>query len=112
ARRRGASRRLAARAGGIPPGDRRPGQALGDGREGRAVFLLGSTLNPLIGVTLKPWRVELELMRLAELIANRHLDLRQTLFVEYQVLRDHVIEEEQVGRQRIDLIGRQSPLQP
>src|SRR6266853_829225 len=70
------------------------------------------TPNPLVGVTLKPWRVELKVMRLAELIANRHLDLRQTLFVEHQVLRDHLIEEEQVGRQRIDLIGRQSPLQP
>src|SRR5882724_1765217 len=70
------------------------------------------TPNPLVGVTLKPWRVELKVMRLAELIADRHPDLRQTLFVEHQVFRDHLIEEEQVGRQRIDLIGRQSPLQP
>src|SRR3982074_202323 len=66
----------------------------------------------LVGVTLKPWRVELKVMRLAELIADRHPDLRQTLFVEHQVFRDHLIEEEQVGRQRIDLIGSQSPLQP
>src|SRR3954468_14993881 len=51
-------------------------------------------------------------MRLAELIANRHPDLRQTLFVEYLVLRNDLVEEEQVGRQRVDLIGLQSPLQP
>src|SRR5882762_7418425 len=72
----------------------------------------GVTPNPLVGVTLKPWRVELKVMRLAELIADRHPDLRQTLFVEHQVFRDHLIEEEQVGGQRIDLIVRQSPLQP
>src|SRR6516162_286191 len=40
----------------------------------------------------------------------RHLDLWQTLFVEYFVLRDHLVQEEQVGRQRIDLIGAESPL--
>jgi len=28
-------------------------------------------------------------MQLGVFIANRHLDLRQTLFVEYLVLRDH-----------------------
>src|SRR4029453_16269182 len=70
------------------------------------------TPNPLVRVTLKPWRVGLPVMLLGVIIANRHLDLRQTLFVEYLVLRDHLIDEEQVGRQRIDLIGRQSPLQP
>src|SRR5882724_920586 len=70
------------------------------------------TPNLLVGVTLKPWRVELKVMRLAELMADRHPDLRQTLFVEYQVFRDHLFEEEQVGRQRKGLIGSQSLLQP
>src|SRR3954468_20940690 len=66
----------------------------------------------LVGVTLKPWRVRLPVMLLGVIIANRHLDLRQTLFVEYLVLRDHLIDEKQVGRQRIDLIGDESPLLP
>src|SRR5204862_1839997 len=70
------------------------------------------TPNPLVGVTLKPWRVELKLMRLAVLIANRHLDLRQTLFVEYLIFRNHLVDEQQIGRQRVHLIGSQSPLQP
>src|SRR5204862_5393554 len=51
-------------------------------------------------------------MRLAELIANRHPDLRQTLFVEYLIFRNHLVDEEQIGRQRVHLIGSQSPLQP
>ena len=51
-------------------------------------------------------------MQLGVTIANRHLDLRQTLLVEDFVLRDHLIDEEQVGRQRIDLIGGESPLIP
>src|SRR5215467_558819 len=66
----------------------------------------------LVGVTLKPSRPGLPLMQLGVIIANRHLDLRQTLFVEYLVLRDHLVQEEQVGRQRIDLIGSESPLIP
>src|SRR5215471_7817667 len=70
-----------------------------------------SNVEVSVGVTLKPWRVELELVRLAVFVANRHLDLRQALFVEYLVLRDHLVEEEQVSRQRIHLIGSQSPLQ-
>ncbi len=40
-----------------------------------------ATLNALVGITLKPWRVRLELVRLTEFIANRHSDLRQTLLV-------------------------------
>src|SRR5262245_48226040 len=51
-------------------------------------------------------------MHLGVIIANRHLDLRQTLFVEYRVLRDHLVHEEQIGRQCIDLIGGESPLIP
>src|SRR5262249_2695452 len=69
-------------------------------------------LHALVGVTLKPWRPWLPLMQLGVIIANRHLDLRQTLFVEDFVLRDHLVQEEQVGRQRIDLIGGESPLIP
>src|SRR5882757_5923234 len=44
------------------------------------------------------------------MITNRHLDLRQTFFVEYCVLRNHLVLEEQEGRQRIYLIGGESPL--
>src|SRR6266404_1096815 len=66
----------------------------------------------LVGVTLKPWRPGLPVRQPAVVIANRHLDLRQTLFVEDLVLRDHLVHEEQVGRQRIDLIGGESPLIP
>src|SRR5579862_6749512 len=66
----------------------------------------------LVGVTLKPWRVELELRRrLAVFIADRHLDLGQTFLVENHVFRDYLIEEEQVGRHRIDLIRRQRAFQ-
>src|SRR6202521_2456733 len=61
--------------------------------------------NGLVGVTLKPWRPGLPVRQPGVVIANRHLDLRQTLFVEYLVLRDHMVQEEQVGRQRIYLIG-------
>jgi len=42
---------------------------------------LASSIEALVGVTLKPWRVELELMRLTEFIANRHPDVRQSLLV-------------------------------
>src|SRR5215469_16181832 len=66
----------------------------------------------LAGVTLKPWRPGLPVRQPGVIIANRHLDLRQTLFVEYFVLRDHLVQEEQVGRQRIYLIGGESPLAP
>src|SRR5712672_4162950 len=66
----------------------------------------------LVGVTLKPWRPGLPFMQLGVVIANRHLDLWQTLFVEDFVLRDHLVQEEQVGRQRIYLIGGESPLTP
>src|SRR5258708_9518118 len=66
----------------------------------------------LVGVTLKPWRPGLPVRQPAIVIANRHLDLRQTLFVEDFVLRDHLVHEEQVGRQRIDLIGGEGPPLP
>src|SRR5438445_6443111 len=65
-----------------------------------------------IGVALKPWRPGLPVRQPGVTIANRHLDLRQTLFVEYCVLRDHLVHEEQVSRQRVDLIGGESPLSP
>src|ERR1700674_556371 len=68
--------------------------------------------NGLVGVTLKPWRPGLPVRQPGVVIANRHLDLRQTLFVEYFVLRDHLVQEEQVGRQRIYFIGGQTPLIP
>jgi hypothetical protein len=54
----------------------------------------------LVGVTLKPSRPVLPVRQPGVVIANRHLDFRQTLFVEYFVLRDHLVQEGQVGRQR------------
>src|SRR5260370_20559899 len=66
----------------------------------------------LVGVTLKPSRPGLPVGQPGVIIANRHLDLRQTLFVEYCVLRDHLVQDEQVGRQRIYFIGGQTPLIP
>ena len=39
-----------------------------------------------------------------------HLDLRQTLGVEHLALRDDVVEIQQIGCQRVDLIGRERPL--
>src|SRR6185503_4707452 len=54
----------------------------------------------------------LPVRQLGVVIANRHLDLRQTLLVEDLVLRDHLVQEEQIGRQRIDLIGFESPFIP
>src|SRR5262245_22074488 len=50
----------------------------------------------LVGVTLEPWRPGMPLMQLGVIIANRHLDLRQTLLVEDCVLRDHLVHEQQV----------------
>src|SRR5215471_3991055 len=69
-------------------------------------------IDVLVGITLKPWRPGLPVRQLGVVIAIRHLDLRQTLFVEDFVLRDHLVQEEQVGRQRIYLIGAESPLIP
>src|SRR5260370_26306694 len=66
----------------------------------------------LVGVTLKPWRPGLPVRQPGIVIANRHLDLRQTLFVEYLVLRDHLVQEQQVGRQRIYFIGGWTPHAP
>src|SRR6266704_1672242 len=59
-------------------------------------------IGTLVGVTLKPWRPGLPDRQPGVVIANRHLDLRQTLFVEDFVLGDHLVQKEQVGRQRID----------
>src|SRR5215831_6959996 len=69
-------------------------------------------MDGLVGVTLQPWRLGLPVRQPGIVIANRHLDLRQTLSVEYFVLRDHLVQEAQVGRQRIYLIGGESPLCP
>src|ERR1700757_1732283 len=71
-----------------------------------------SAVPELVGVTLKPWGPGLPVRQPGVVIGMRHLDLRQTLFVEDFVLRDHVVQEEQVGRQRIYLIGAESPLVP
>src|SRR5215470_4939502 len=65
-----------------------------------------------VGVTRKPWRVGLPVGQPGVTFANRHLDLRQTLFVEDCVLRDHLVQEQQVGRQRVDLIGLEGSLSP
>src|SRR5438874_54844 len=66
----------------------------------------------LVGVTLEPWRPGLPVRQPGVVIADRHLDLRQTLFVEYLVLRDHLVQDEQVGGERVYLIGGESPLTP
>src|SRR6478672_1154100 len=65
-----------------------------------------------VGVTLKPSRPGLPVGQPGVTFANRHLDLRQTLFVEYRVLRDHLVQEEQISRQRVDFVGGESPLSP
>src|SRR5215468_373569 len=65
-----------------------------------------------IGVALKPSRPGLPVGQPGPTIANRHLDLRQTLFVEDRVLRDHLVHEQQVGRQRVYLIGLEGSLSP
>src|SRR5438067_10322434 len=65
-----------------------------------------------VGVTLKPWRSVLPFRQAGVIIADRHLHVRQTVFVEDFVIRDHPVEEKQVGRQRIDLIGGEAPLIP
>src|SRR5258706_83254 len=72
----------------------------------------GREYDGLVAVTLKPWCPVLPVGQPAIVIAHRHLDLRQTLSVEDFVLRDHLVHEKQIGRQRIDLIGRESPLPP
>jgi hypothetical protein len=45
----------------------------------------------LVGVTLKPRRAGLPVRQPGVVIAMRHLDLWQTLFVEYFVLPDHLV---------------------
>ncbi len=52
-----------------------------------------SAENALIRVTLKPWRPVLPLRKTGVIIANRHLDLWQSLFVEDFVFRDHLVQE-------------------
>src|SRR5215470_7479709 len=65
-----------------------------------------------VGLTLKPSRPGLPVGQPGVTFANRHLDLRQTLFVEDCVLRDHLVHEQQVGRQRVYLIGLEGSLSP
>src|SRR5262245_40751153 len=64
----------------------------------------------LVGVPLKPSRIGLPLRQWRVIVTNRHLDLRQTLSVDYLVLRDDIVEVQQEGRQRVDLVGSQRPL--
>src|ERR1041385_2761842 len=56
---------------------------------------LAAVREALVGVTWKPWRSWLPDGQPGVVIANRHLDLRQTLFVEDCVFRDHLVHEEQ-----------------
>src|SRR5204862_6895908 len=65
-----------------------------------------------VGVTLKPSRPGLPVGQPGVTFANRHLDLRQTLFVEDCVLRDHLAHEQKIGRQRVALIGLERSLSP
>src|SRR5258705_3225403 len=64
----------------------------------------------LVGVTSKPSRVGLPVRQGRVIISDWHFHLRQVLVVEYLVLRDHLIDAEEKGRQRVDLVGSQRPL--
>src|ERR1700733_8587640 len=66
----------------------------------------------LVGIPRKPRRSWLPIGNADPLIADRHLDLRQIILVEGLVLRDYLVDGEQVSRQRIYLIGGKSPLIP
>ena len=59
----------------------------------------------LVRVTFKPWRPGLPLRQGSVFIPDWHFYLRQTLGVEYLVLRDDVVYIEQKRRQRVHLIG-------
>src|SRR5436190_5181934 len=75
-----------------------------------ALALIRSSRYSLVGVPSKPSRLRLPIRERRVFIADRHFDLRQTLGVEYLVFRDHLVDEEQIRRQRVDLIGGQRPL--
>src|ERR1700733_16016233 len=64
------------------------------------------------GEPRKSWRFGLPIRHPDPFIADRHLDLRQIILVEDLVLRDYLVDGEQVGRQRIYLIGGKGPLIP
>ena len=58
----------------------------------------------LMRVAFQPWRPGLPLRQASVILADWHLHLRQTLGVEDLVLRDDIVDEEQVRRQRVDLV--------
>src|SRR6185295_2348078 len=62
------------------------------------------------GVTFESWRPGLPVRQGSVSIPDWHLDLRQTLGVEYLLLRNHIVDVEQKGRQGVDLVGGQRPL--
>src|SRR6059036_846458 len=64
----------------------------------------------LVRVTFKPSRPGLPLGQGSVSVPDRHFYLRQTLGVEYLVLRDDIVYVEQKSRQCVHLIGRQRPL--
>src|ERR1041385_9288632 len=64
----------------------------------------------LVGVTFEPWRAGLPIRKGSVFITNWHLDLRQTLGVQCLVVRDDIVDGEQIRRQLVDLIGRERPL--
>ena len=70
----------------------------------------GYLKSALVGVPRKPWRPGLPIRDPSEGITIWHLYLRQTLGVEYCVLRDDIVDKEQIGRQRVDLISGERPL--
>src|SRR5205814_7460196 len=64
----------------------------------------------LVRITFKPRRPGLPLRQGSVSIPDWHFYLRQTLGVEYLVLRDDIVYIEQKSRQRVHLIGRERPL--
>ena len=66
----------------------------------------------LVGITWKPLRAGFPIGYADPVGSNWHLDLRQIVLVENFVMRDDLVEREQVGRQRIDFIGCERSLVP
>src|SRR4029453_14801720 len=66
----------------------------------------------LVWVGLQPSRLRLPVRQRGVVISNGHLDLRQTLSVEYSVLRDDLVEVEEKRRQRVHLVGLERSFLP
>jgi hypothetical protein len=65
---------------------------------------------PLVRVTREPGLPGLPIGHASEGVSIGHLDLRQTLGVEDHVLRDDIVDGEQIRGQGVDLVRRERPL--